>query len=215
MAYGLTRAPGALRSFLLTLVILPFLASFLVRVYAWFTILKPNGFLDAAGQMLRFDGGQLAILKASWAKQIGIVYSYLPFMVLLLYATLDKIDDRLLEAARNPGASVPWALWKFAVWLSMPGVLAGCLLILIPVIGEFVIPDLVGGSNTTIEEAGADLYVGPTTIFRRITLPLILPSVLIAWALAFVLSFDDRVISSLTTGPGATTLPMRPYSQIR
>lgn len=430
MAYGLTRAPRRWQPLLLTLVVLPFWTSFLVRVYAWITILKPNGFLDMGGQALGLDAGRLAILNTSWAVQIGIVYSYLPFMVLPLYATLDKVDDKLLEAARDLGASSWRAFCKVTVPLSMPGILAGCLLIFIPVIGEFIIPDLLGpfdkamigktlwieffnnqdwtlsaaiavgmliilvgpivmlqrlqardaamqaagagfggdrrfsavnklavvvglaftyaplvlviaysfnesrlvtlwggfslkwygvllandqllssawlsfqlgalsataatllgvpaafamvrfgkyrgkglfgflllapvivpsmiiglsllllfvalglprgfftlflahttfclsyvaitiqarltGFDTTLEQAGADLYAGPAKVFRRITLPLIMPSILSAWALAFVLSFDDLVISSLTTGPGATTLPMRLYSQIR
>lgn len=430
MAYGLTRAPRRWQPFLLTLVILPFWTSFLVRIYAWITMLKPNGFVDLVGQSLGLDAGRLALLNTSWAVQIGIVYSYLPFMVLPLFATLDKIDDALLEAARDLGASARRAFWKVVVPLSMPGVMAGCLLIFIPVIGEFVIPDLLGASDkamigktlwteffnnqdwalsaaiavgmlvilavpvlvlqrlqardaamqaagagfgggrrfsvvnrvavaagltftyvplllvilfsfnesrlvtvwggfslkwygvlfantqllnsawlsfelavlsataacllgvpaafamvrfgawrgknlfgflllapvivpsmiiglsllllfvafglprgfftlflahttfcmsyvaitiqarltgfdTTLEQAAADLYATPATVFRRITLPLILPAVLSAWALSFVLSFDDLVISSLTTGPGATTLPMRLYSQVR
>ena len=430
MAYGLTRAPRRWQPPLLTLVVLPFWTSFLVRIYAWITLLKPNGFIDLIGQFWGLKPGALALLNTSWAVQIGIVYSYLPFMVLPLYATLDKIDDTLLEAARDLGASARRAFWKVVVPLSMPGVLAGCLLIFIPVIGEFVIPDLLGpsdramigktlwteffnnqdwtlsaaiavgmlillaapilmlqrlqardaamqaagagmggdrrfsavnkaavigglvftyvplilvvlfsfnesrlvtvwggfslkwygvlfantqllnsawlsvelavlsataacllgvpaafatvrfgawrgktlfgflllapvivpsmiiglsllllfvafglprgfftlflahttfcmsyvaitvqarlvGFDQTLEQAGPDLYARPGTIFRRITLPLILPSILSAWALSFVLSFDDLVISSLTTGPGATTLPMRLYSQVR
>ena len=430
MAYGLTRAPRRWQPLLLTLVILPFWTSFLVRIYAWITLLKPNGFVDQIGQTFGLAPGTLALLNTSWAVQIGIVYSYLPFMVLPLYATLDKVDDTLLEAARDLGASARRAFWKVVVPLSMPGVLAGCLLIFIPVIGEFVIPDLLGpsdkamigktlwteffnnqdwplsaaiaagmlallavpilflqrlqardaamqaagaglggdrpfsavnrlavaggliftyvplllvmlfsfnqsrlvtvwggfslqwygvlfantqllnsawlsfelavlsataacllgvpaafamvrfgnwrgknlfgflllapvivpsmiiglsllllfvafglprgfftlflahttfclsyvaitvqarlvGFDNALEQAGADLYARPATIFRRITLPLILPSILSAWALSFVLSFDDLVISSLTTGPGATTLPMRLYSQVR
>jgi putrescine transport system permease protein len=430
MAYGLTRAPRSWQPFLLALVVLPFWTSFLVRIYAWITILKPNGFLDGVGQIIGLDAGQLALLNTSAAVQIGIVYSYLPFMVLPLYATLDKIDDSLLEAARDLGSSAMRAFFVVTVPLSMPGVLAGCLLIFIPVIGEFVIPDLLGRADSamigktlwteffnnrdwtlsaaiaigmliilalpiiwlqrvqardavlqatgagmaagrrfswinrlsvgfgltftyvplilvilysfnanrlatlwggfslhwygvlfaneqllasawlsfqlaalsasaatllgipaayamvrfkafrgrglfgflllapmimpsmviglsllllfvalglprgfftlflahttfclsyvaiaiqarlvdfdaTLEQAAADLYAKPLTIFRRVTLPLIMPSVLSAWALAFVLSFDDLVISSFTTGPGATTLPMRLYSQIR
>lgn len=430
MAYGLTRAPRSWQPFFLALVVLPFWTSFLVRIYAWITILKPNGFFDVLGQLMGLDAGQLALLNTSAAVQIGIVYSYLPFMVLPLYATLDKMDDSLLEAARDLGSSAVRAFFVVTVPLSMPGILAGCLLIFIPVIGEFVIPDLLGRADSamigktlwaeffnnrdwtlsaaiaigmliilalpiiwlqrlqardavlqamgagmaadrrfswinrlsvglglvftyvplilviiysfnasrlatlwggfsfhwygvlfaneqllasawlsfqlaalsataatllgipaayamvrfrsfrgrglfgflllapmimpsmviglsllllyvalglprgfftlflahttfclsyvaiaiqarlvdfdaTLEQVAADLYARPLVVFRRITLPLIMPSVLSAWALAFVLSFDDLVISSFTTGPGATTLPMRLYSQIR
>lgn len=147
LAYGLTRAPMRWRSFLFTLVILPFWTSFLVRIYAWMTILKPNGFLDMGGQLLGLSPGTLALLNTDWAVLIGLVYSYLPFMVLPLYTTLDKIDDTLSEAARDLGASAGRCFSSITIPLSLPGVMAGCLLVFIPMVGEFVIPELLGGTG--------------------------------------------------------------------
>ena len=429
MAYGLTRAPLRWRPLLLALVVLPFWISFLVRVYAWMAILKPNGFLDHFGQAVGLDPGTLALLNTRPAVIIGIVYSYLPFMILPLFTVLDKLDDSLLEASRDLGASAFRTFRSITLPLSLPGIYAGCLLAFIPMVGEFVIPDLLGGNDTAligrtlwteffnnqdwplaaaiavgmlviliipiaalqraqaradvrqvqaglaggrrwsafnkaaigiglgfiylpialvmvfsfnesrlvtvwagfslkwyellfqntqllqsawlslklaivsataatvlgilaamtlvrvrqfrgkslfgflvlapiiipemviglaflllfvaidlprgfftlflahttfglcfvattvqarlagfdtaVEEASADLGASARQTFWRITLPLILPGVLSGWALAFVLSFDDLIISSLTTGPGATTLPMRIYSQVR
>ncbi len=429
MAYGLTRAPLNWRPLLLALVVLPFWTSFLVRVYAWMAILKPNGFLDLLGQAVGLDPGTLALLNTRSAVIIGIVYSYLPFMILPLFTVLDKLDDSLLEVSRDLGASAFRTFVSITLPLSLPGIYAGCLLAFIPMVGEFVIPDLLGGNDTAligrtlwteffnnqdwplaaaiavgmlviliipimalqkaqaradirqaqtglaggrrwsafnmaaigiglgfiylpialvmvfsfnesrlvtvwagfslkwyellfqntqllqsawlslklafvsataatvlgvlaamtlvrvrrfrgknlfgflvlapiiipemviglaflllfvaidlprgfftlflahttfglcfvsttvqarltgfdtaVEEASADLGASAQQTFWRITLPLILPGVLSGWALAFVLSFDDLIISSLTTGPGATTLPMRIYSQVR
>lgn len=429
MAYGLTRAPQKWRSILLALVVLPFWISFLVRVYAWMAILKPNGFLDILGQWVGLHGGTLALLNTRSAVIICIVYSYLPFMILPLFTVLDKLDDALLEASRDLGASAFRTFVSITLPLSLPGIYAGCLLAFIPMVGEFVIPDLLGGSDTaligrtlwteffnnqdwplaaaiavgmllvlvipiaalqraqaradvrqaqiasagnrnwsilnitaiafgfsfiylpiflvmvfsfnesrlvtvwagfslkwyatlfqntqllqsallslklgvlsataatilgvfaaltlvrvpwfrgkgafgflvlapiiipemviglaflllfvaidlprgfftlflahttfglcfvtttvqarlsgfdiSLEEASADLGATAQQTFWRVTLPLIMPGVLSGWALAFVLSFDDLIISSLTTGPGATTLPMRIYSQVR
>ena len=429
MAYGLTRAPQKWRNLLLALVVLPFWISFLIRVYAWMAILKPNGFLDMLGQAIGLDVGTLALLNTKSAVIIGIVYSYLPFMILPLFTVLDKLDDTLLEASHDLGASTWRTFRSITLPLSLPGIYAGCLLAFIPMVGEFVIPDLLcgndtaligktlwteffnnqdwplasaiaigmllllllpiaalqkaqaradvrqGGSgssagrsftglnrlavagglgfiylpivlvivfsfndsrlvtvwagfsfkwygilfqntqllqsallsfklaflsataatvlgvlaaltivriksfrgkglfgflvlapiiipemviglafllffvaidlprgfftlflahstfglcfvattvqarlsgfDTTLEEASADLGASNVQTFRKITFPLILPGVMSGWALAFVLSFDDLIISSLVTGPGATTLPMRLYSQMR
>ena len=429
MAYGLTRAPQKWRKLLLALVVLPFWISFLIRVYAWMSILKPNGFLDMLGQSIGLDVGTLALLNSKSAVIIGIVYSYLPFMVLPLFTVLDKLDDSLLEASRDLGATTFRTFVSVTLPLSLPGIYAGCLLAFIPMVGEFVIPDLLGGNDTALigktlwteffnnqdwplasaiaigmllllllpiaalqkaqskadvrqaiagtsadrrfttfnraavaaglsfiylpiilviifsfndsrlvtvwagfslkwygllfqntqllhsallsfklafvsastatvlgvlaaltivrvrgfrgkglfgflvlapiiipemviglaflllfvaidlprgfftlflahttfglcfvattvqarlsgfdtalEEASADLGASGVQTFQKITLPLILPAVLSGWALAFVLSFDDLIISSLVTGPGATTLPMRLYSQMR
>lgn len=429
MAYGLARAPARWRSFLLGLVVLPFWISFLVRVYAWMAILKPNGFLDLLGQAIGLNAGSLALLNSPSAVIIGIVYSYLPFMILPLYSVLDKMDDTLVEASRDLGASALRTFLSITLPLSLPGIYAGCLLAFIPMVGEFVIPDLLGGNDsaligktlwteffnnqdwplssaiavgmlivlavpifllqkaqaradvkssssggqgerqwsaftmgpvllgltfiylpillvvvfsfndsrlvtiwagfslkwygllfdnaqllssvwlslklavvsasaatilgvlaaltlvrgramrgyrlfgfmvlapiiipemviglaflllfvaiglprgfftlflahatfgmcfvaatvqarlsgfdTSLEEASRDLGASPWQTFWRITLPLILPAVVSGWALAFVLSFDDLIISSLVAGPGATTLPMRLYSQVR
>ena len=167
LAYGLTRAPIAWRSFLLTLVILPFWTSFLVRVYAWMTILKPNGFLDMAGQFLGLKAGTMALLNTDWAVLIGIVYSYLPFMVLPLYTSLDKMDGALTEAARDLGASAPRSFTSITIPLSLPGIFAGCLLVFIPIVGEFVIPDLLGGTGTAM--IGKTLW---TEFFRNQDWPL-------------------------------------------
>ena len=429
LAYGMTRAPAKWQNLLLALVVLPFWISFLIRIYAWMAILKPNGFLDMFGQFLGLREGAWALLNSQSAVVIGIVYAYLPFMVLPLYSVLDKLDDSLLEASRDLGASSLRCFLSITLPLSLPGIYAGSLLVFIPMIGEFIIPDLLGGSDsamigktlwteffnnqdwplsaaiavgmllllvipiaalrraqkkadvrqvasgssagrrwtllnigavaagltfmylpillvivfsfnesrlvtvwggfsfkwyvtlfhntqlldsawlslrlafmsasaatilgilaslvivrfkqyrgkqffgflvlapmiipemiiglaflllfvalgvprgfftlflahttfglcfvtvsvqarlagfdTTLEEAARDLGSTVLQTFRFITLPIIMPGVLSGWALAFVLSFDDLIISSLTTGPGATTLPMRLYSQVR
>lgn len=150
LAYGLTRAPPRWRSFLFTLVILPFWTSFLVRIYAWMTILKPNGFLDMGGQLVGLSPGTLALLNSNSAVLIGIVYSYLPFMVMPLYATLDKVDDSFCEAARDLGASAAKCFTSITIPLSLPGVMAGSLLVFIPMVGEFVIPELLGGTGAAM-----------------------------------------------------------------
>ncbi|MCR5858430.1 ABC transporter permease subunit [Mesorhizobium sp. J428] len=148
IAYGMARAPTTLRPLLLMLVILPFWTSFLIRVYAWIGILKPEGLLN---QFLIWTGiidQPLIILNTHTAIFIGIVYSYLPFMVLPLYSTLEKMDYSLIEAAQDLGCPPISAFWKITFPLAMPGIVAGCLLVFIPATGEFVIPDLLGGSQT-------------------------------------------------------------------
>jgi putrescine transport system permease protein len=148
IAYGMARAPKAWQPMLVMLVILPFWTSFLIRVYAWIGILKKEGLLN---QLLLFVGvidDPLTILNTSWAVYIGIVYSYLPFMVLPLYSSLERLDDTLLEAAADLGSPPSRAFWQITFPLSLPGVIAGCFLVFIPVTGEFVIPDLLGGSDT-------------------------------------------------------------------
>ena len=150
MAYGLTRARQKWRNLLLALVVLPFWISFLIRVYAWMAILKPNGFLDMVGQGLGFSAGAFALLNTKSAVIIGIVYSYLPFMILPLFTVLDKLDDSLLEASRDLGASTLRTFISITLPLSLPGIYAGCLLAFIPMIGEFVIPDLLGSNDTAL-----------------------------------------------------------------
>jgi putrescine transport system permease protein len=148
IAYGMARAPATIRPTLLMLVILPFWTSFLIRVYAWIGILKPEGLLN---QLLLATGvihEPLIILNTYTAIFIGIVYSYLPFMVLPLYSALEKMDYSLIEAAKDLGCPPTSAFWKITFPLSLPGVIAGCLLVFIPAVGEFVIPDLLGGSQT-------------------------------------------------------------------
>lgn len=148
MAYALARQPEGRRELLLLLVILPFWTSFLIRVYAWIGILKPEGLLTAALQWLGLISEPLQIMNSGVAVMIGLVYSYLPFMVLPLYATLVKLDHSLLEAAQDLGATPARAFWSVTLPLSAPGVAAGALLCFIPMMGEFVIPDLLGGSDT-------------------------------------------------------------------
>ncbi|MBS0251913.1 MAG: ABC transporter permease subunit [Proteobacteria bacterium] len=148
MAYGMARAPKSWQPTLMMLVILPFWTSFLIRIYAWIAILKPEGFLSLFLIKLGLISEPLQIMNTTTAVYIGIVYSYLPFMILPLYASLEKINPSLLEAAQDLG-SQPWrAFWQVTFPLSMPGVFAGCLLVFIPAVGEFVIPDLLGGSDT-------------------------------------------------------------------
>ena len=156
LAYGMARAPRAWRPTLLMLVILPFWTSFLIRVYAWIGILKKEGLLNQFLLWLGLISEPLTILNTNTAVYIGIVYSYLPFMVLPLYANLEKQDHTLLEAASDLGCTNYGAFWKVTWPLSMPGVIAGCFLVFIPTVGEFVIPSLLGGSETLM--IGRTLY---------------------------------------------------------
>lgn len=148
IAYGLARSPEKWRGFLVLLVILPFWTSFLIRVYAWIGILKSEGFLNHFLIWLGVIDDPLALINTNFAVYIGIVYSYLPFMVLPLYAALEKMDDSLVEAALDLGTTRIGAFWQVTFPLSMAGVVAGCFLVFIPAMGEFVIPDLLGGSET-------------------------------------------------------------------
>jgi putrescine transport system permease protein len=148
IAYGMAQAPRTVRPTLLMLVILPFWTSFLIRVYAWIAILKPEGFLNQILLYLGLIHEPLIILNTNVAVYIGIVYSYLPFMVLPLYSALEKQDETLIEAAEDLGCTRFQAFWKVTFPLSLSGVIAGFLLVFIPATGEFVIPDLLGGSQT-------------------------------------------------------------------
>lgn len=148
IAYGMAKAPGTIRPTLLMLVILPFWTSFLIRVYAWIAILKPEGLLNELLMGIGVIDQPLIILNTTYAVYIGIVYSYLPFMVLPLYSALEKMDGTLIEAAEDLGCTPVGAFWKVTFPLSIPGVIAGCMLVFIPAVGEFVIPDLLGGSET-------------------------------------------------------------------
>ncbi len=148
LAYAMSRASSTVRQILVMLVILPFWTSFLIRVYAWIGILRTEGYLN---QVLLWTGlvsSPLEILNTETAVFIGIVYSYLPFMVLPIYASLERLDHRLLEAASDLGCTPFRAFWQVTFPLSLPGVLAGAFLVFIPAVGEFVIPDLLGGSQT-------------------------------------------------------------------
>jgi putrescine transport system permease protein len=148
MAYAMSRASAGARPILVALVILPFWTSFLIRVYAWIGILKPEGLLNRLLIGSGLIAEPLSILNTTTAVYIGIVYAYLPFMVLPLYASLERLDPALTEAAQDLGARPAKAFWTVTVPLSLPGVIAGSLLCFIPIVGEFVIPDLLGGSDT-------------------------------------------------------------------
>ena len=146
LAYAMARCAPAVRQALLMAMILPFWTSFLIRVYALIGILKPEGLLNTA---LRLVGlGPVNILNTETAIYIGLVYAYLPFMVLPLYAVLERQQHDLLEAAADLGCTPFEAFWRVTFPLSLPGVAAGALLCFIPMVGEFVIPDLLGGSST-------------------------------------------------------------------
>ena len=148
MAHVIAMAPEPRRTLLLILVILPFWTSFLLRVYAWIAILKSNGLLNAVLLNLGLISEPLVILQTDLAVYLGIAYTYLPFMVLPLYAALSKLDRTLLEAAEDLGAT-PWvSFWTVTLPLTLPGIFAGSLLVFVPAIGEFVIPALLGGNDT-------------------------------------------------------------------
>lgn len=157
VAYGMAKAPDRWRPTLLMLVILPFWTSFLIRVYAWIGILKNEGLLNTLLLWLGVIHEPLIILQTTTAVYIGIVYSYLPFMILPVYANLEKHDPTLIEAAVDLGCTPTWAFWKVTVPLAVPGIIAGCFLVFIPAVGEFVIPDLLGGSDTLM--IGKTLWV--------------------------------------------------------
>jgi len=148
MAYAMARADESWRPTLLMLVILPFWTSFLIRVYAWMGILSQEGYLNQLLLSLNLISEPLTILNTNIAVYIGIVYTYLPFMILPIYASLERLDDSLLEAAEDLGCSRFTAFWLVTIRLSRPGIIAGSFLVFIPTLGEFVIPSLLGGSKT-------------------------------------------------------------------
>jgi putrescine transport system permease protein len=147
MALGIARASPARRNILLMLVILPFWTSFLLRVYAWIGLLKDDGLINNVLMMLHLIGSPIHMVNTSFSVYVGIVYSYLPFMILPLYANLEKHDPILLEAAADLGAP-PWKAFLRVTWpQAMPGVIAGAMLVFIPAVGEYVIPTLLGSAN--------------------------------------------------------------------
>ncbi|WP_420870305.1 ABC transporter permease, partial [Methylobacterium crusticola] len=148
IAYAMARAPRGLQPLLVALMVIPFWTSFLIRVYAWIAILKGDGLLNQALLALGLVARPLAILNTPAAVMIGVVYAYLPFMVLPLYAVLERLDRGLVEAARDLGATRLCAFRTVTLPLSLPGLAAGALLCFIPIIGEFIIPDLLGGADT-------------------------------------------------------------------
>lgn len=153
MAYGIARAPGTLRNVLLMAIILPFWTSFLIRIYAWIGILKSEGVLNNVLLFLGLIDEPLALIHNWFSLYVGIVYTYLPFMILPLYANLAKMDESLLEAASDLGCR-PWKTFvSITLPLSFPGIIAGSMLVFIPTVGEYVIPALLGGPDT--------LMIGP------------------------------------------------------
>ncbi|HEX4377832.1 MAG TPA: ABC transporter permease subunit [Steroidobacteraceae bacterium] len=147
MALGIARAAPARRSILLMLVILPFWTSFLLRVYAWIGLLKDDGLINNLLLWLHLIRDPIHMVNTTFSVYVGIVYSYLPFMILPLYANLEKHDPTLLEAAADLGAS-PWKAFIGITWpQAMPGVIAGAMLVFIPAVGEYVIPTLLGSAN--------------------------------------------------------------------
>ena len=148
MAYAMARSNPSTRNILLLLAVLPFFTSFLLRVYAWIGLLKNNGLVNNALMGLGLIDQPIQMLQTDFAVYVGMVYSYLPFMILPLYSNLEKMDLTLLEAAADLGCK-PWqAFLKVTLPLSLPGIIAGCLLVFIPAVGEFVIPALLGGPDS-------------------------------------------------------------------
>ncbi len=148
IALAIARAPAAWRQLLLFLVVLPFWTSFLIRVYAWIAILQPTGLLNRVLLATGLSQTPLPLLNNAFSVELGLVYSYLPFMILPIYGSLSALDQSLIEAAADLGAR-PWRQFLGVILpLSLPGVAAGCFLVFVPAVGEFVIPDLLGGPNT-------------------------------------------------------------------
>ena len=148
LAYGMARAPRRAQAVLFMLVVLPFWTSFLIRIYAWINILQREGLFNQVLLALGIVDAPPVWLATDTAVYIGIVYSYLPFMVLPIYAALERMDDTLIEAAADLGCPAFKIFWLVTLPLSLRGVIAGALLCFIPIVGEFVIPDLLGGSQT-------------------------------------------------------------------
>ena len=148
IAFAIARAPKAWRNPLLFFVILPFWTSLLLRVYAWIAILQPTGLLNRALETFGLINQPLLLIYNGFSVVLGLVYAYLPFMILPLYGSLSRLDESLLEAAGDLGARPARVFWQVVLPLSLPGVAAGALLVFIPAIGEFVIPDLLGGPGT-------------------------------------------------------------------
>ncbi|WP_291987975.1 ABC transporter permease subunit [Candidatus Accumulibacter sp. ACC007] len=148
LAYAIARSDPRWRGILLMLVILPFWTSFLLRVYAWIGILKNNGLLNNFLLWLGVIDQPIVMLQTDFATYLGIVYCYLPFMVMPLYANLEKMDVTLLEAAEDLGCRPLRAFASITLPLSLPGVVAGCMLVFIPAVGEYVIPALLGPSDS-------------------------------------------------------------------
>lgn len=150
LAYFIAMKGGRRKNALILMVMVPFWTSLLIRSYAWVVILNGNGLANKTLQFLGITDGPLSLIFTPQAVAMGMLYSYLPFMVLPLYSALEKYDVRLKEAAKDLGASRWQTFWRITFPLSMPGVIAGSILVFIPSVGEFVIPDLLGGSRTVL-----------------------------------------------------------------
>ncbi len=150
LAYGMARAPRRLQPILLMLVVLPFWTSFLIRVYAWINILQRDGLLNQALLWLGLTDHPVTWLATDTAVYIGLVYSYLPFMALPLYASFERLDESLLEAAADLGCPRWKTFFVITLPLALPGIGAGALLCFVPIVGEFVVPDLLGGSGAAM-----------------------------------------------------------------
>ena len=148
IAFAIARTPGVWRQLLLFLVMLPFWTSFLIRVYAWIAILQPSGLVNRLLLAAGVIDAPLPLLYNGFSVTLGLVYSYLPFMILPIYASLARLDESLVEAAADLGARPCRVFLDVILPLSLPGIAAGCLLVFIPAVGEFVIPDLLGGPGT-------------------------------------------------------------------
>ena len=189
IAYGMARLPRKWQGVAMMLVIVPFWTSFLIRIYAWINILQHDGLLNKILLALHLVAAPVVWLSTDSAMYLGIVYSYLPFMILPLYATLAKMEPALLEAAGDLGASPRQAFWLVTFPLSLPGVGAGVLLCFIPIVGEFVIPDLLAGSNS--------LMIGQTLwleFFTNRDWPVASATAVVLLALLLVpLAFYDRL----------------------
>ncbi|MDR2646308.1 MAG: ABC transporter permease subunit [Holosporaceae bacterium] len=148
MAYAIARTSEKIRGILLMLVVLPFWTSFLIRVYAWIMLLSPCGFINSLLLKFHLTDAPLQLMNNSFAACVGIVYAYLPFMIFPLYNAIEKIDYSLIEASYDLGSSPMTAFFSIVVPLSAPGIYAGSALVFVPAIGEFVIPELLGGVQT-------------------------------------------------------------------
>jgi spermidine/putrescine transport system permease protein len=150
LAYYIARAPARQRSLLLFLVLVPFWTNFIIRIYAWIMILRAGGFLDSVVQWLHLSKEPLHLLYTPTAVMIGMIYEFLPFMILPLFTSLEKIENAVMEAAADLGAPPVWVFLRVTLPLSIPGMIAGTILVFIPAMGMFVIPDLMGGAKTIL-----------------------------------------------------------------
>ena len=150
LSYYIARSPARQRSLLLFLVLLPFWTNFIIRIYAWIMILRAGGFLDSVLQWAHITQEPLGLLYTPTAVMIGMVYEFLPFMILPLYTSLEKIENAVMEAAADLGAPPVRVFLRVTLPLSIPGMIAGTILVFIPAMGMFVIPDLMGGAKTIL-----------------------------------------------------------------